>query len=129
MANLLKTGSDWLQSQQQSHATSEILYRRGEHSVALDAIIGRTEYEATDEYGITIQTESRDYLPLAADLILDGEETLPQIGDTIEETDGDRTIVYEVLPIGQQPHWRYSDTFRKRLRIHTKLVSRGGGSS
>lgn len=129
MANLLKTGSDWLQAKQQDYATSEILYRRGDHSVTLDAIIGRTEYEATDEYGITIQTESRDYLPLAADLILDGEVTLPQIGDTIKETDGEVTVVYEVLPIGQQPHWRYSDTFRKRLRIHTKLVSRNGGSS
>jgi hypothetical protein len=132
MANLLKTGSDWLQSQQDAHATSSVVYGRGAGSgadtVTVNAIIGRTEFDASDEYGITIRTESRDYLILAADLILDGETVLPERGDTITETDGDFTLVYEVLPIGNQPHWRYSDPFRKRLRVHTKLLSRTEGS-
>lgn len=128
MPNLLKTGSDWLQSQQDAHATSPVVYGRGAETVTVNAIIGRTEFDAADEYGITIRTESRDYLILAADLILDGSVVLPERGDTITETDGDFTLVYEVLPIGNQPHWRYSDPFRKRLRIHTKLLSRTEGS-
>ncbi len=37
-------------------------------------------------------------------------------------TDGDTTFVYELMSIGNEPPWRYSDPFRIKLRIHTKRV-------
>ena len=36
---------------------------------------------------------------------------------------GDKTFEYEVLAPGKEPCLRYSDPFRKTLRIHTKQVS------
>jgi hypothetical protein len=47
---------------------------------------------------------------------------LPVAGDRIRETVGERVFVYEVLAPGNEPHYRYSDPFRKLLRIHTKYV-------
>ena len=66
-------------------------------------------FEYTDGYGATIIDQSRDYLVHAADLVLGGERTLPLSGDTIEETDGGETYVYEVTALGPEPAYRYSD--------------------
>ena len=66
--------------------------------------------------------ESRDFLILTADLVLAGAATLPQRGDRIKETSGDKVYVYEVLAPGKEPHYRFSDPYRKTLRIHSKQV-------
>jgi len=66
--------------------------------------------------------QSRDFLIFTADLILDGSIVSPARGDQIRETVGDATFVYEVMAPGQEPPWRYSDDFRKTLRVHTKHV-------
>jgi hypothetical protein len=58
----------------------------------------------------------------AADLVLGGTPILPQRGDIIRETQGDKTLVYEVMAPGKEPAWRWSDAFRKVLRIHAKQV-------
>lgn len=122
MANLLQTGSDWLADQLKTHATVDVFYRQGAEQVAVKATIGRTIFELADQYGIVQKVESRDYLIQAADLILAGGTVLPQRGDRIRETQGGKTFVYEVMAPGKEPHWRYSDPYRKLLRIHTKHV-------
>lgn len=123
MSNLFRKASEWLSDQRHQFATSLVAYRRGERSVELAATIGRTEYQQDDGYGIVIRAEARDYIVRACDLALDGAETLPEVGDRIEELQGGTVYVYEVLPIGaQQQHWRYADPFRQTVRIHTKQV-------
>jgi hypothetical protein len=122
MSDLLKQGSDWLESQRTKFATREVVYRRGSATVNVLATIGRTLFELDNGYGVLEKAETRDYLILAADLILDTQLTLPQRGDKILETDQGRTYVYEVLAPGREPHWRYSDPYRRTLRIHTKHV-------
>jgi hypothetical protein len=67
--------------------------------------------------------ESRDFLILAEDLVLDGTVVLPVRGDRIRETQGGKVYVYEVVAPGNEPCWRYSDPFRKTLRIHTKHIA------
>lgn len=67
-----------------------------------------------------LRVESRDYLITTADLMLDGSATLPQRGDCIRETQGSLVFVYEVMAPGNEPPWRYSDPYRRALRIHTK---------
>jgi hypothetical protein len=64
----------------------------------------------------------RDYLIDTADLVLAGEQALPAKGDRIEEIDASKKHTYEVLPLGGEQHWRYSDPYRRTLRIHTKLI-------
>ena len=87
------------------------------------ATVGRTLFEQDDGTGSIIRTEVRDYLIDVDDLLLGGDRVLPDRGDRIEEVDGDQRFIYEVVPIGSEPHWRYSDPFRKTYRIHTKHIA------
>jgi len=123
MADLLEQGASWLDDQRHAHMTRAVVYVRGGESVEVQATIGRTVFEQADEYGILHKTESRDYLIRTADLVLDGQSTLPKRGDQIRETDGEATFIYEVLSPGDEPVFRYSDPYRKALRIHTKHIN------
>lgn len=123
MGDMLNTGLKWLEDQRHTHLTREITYQRGAESVTLLATIGRTDFEQLDEFGVLHRAQARDFLVLSADLVLGGATTLPQAGDRIRETEGDVTYVHEVMAPGGQPPWRYSDAFRRTLRIHSKLVS------
>ena len=123
MADLLEAGSNWLQGQRKKHATREVTYLRGVDSVLVQATVGRTMFEQDDGSGVIIRTQIRDYLIDTADLVLAGQPTLPERGDRIEETEGGKKFTYEVMPLGTEPHWRYSDPYRKTLRIHTKHIA------
>ena len=123
MADLLDHGSAWLESQRKKFVSRDITYRRGEASAVVRGTIGRTVFEQDDGSGVILQQQVRDYLIATAELVLSGELTLPEPGDRIEEIEGDSKFVYEVLPLGGEPAWRYSDLYRRTLRIHTKLIA------
>jgi hypothetical protein len=123
MADLLQKSSDWLEDMRTKHASRLVTYKRGAETIVVSATIGRTVFEIDDGVGVSTQYEARDFLILAQELVLGGEKTLPQRRDRIQETVGDQSIEYEVLAPGKEPCWRYSDPFRKTLRIHTKQVS------
>lgn len=123
MTDILRNASNWLEARRHAVATSDVVYRREDRAVAVQATIGRTEYQQDDGAGVITRAESRDFLILACDLVFDGMPALPEPGDRIEETQGGTLFVYEVLPVGSmQPHYRYSDPYRQTLRIHTKLI-------
>lgn len=123
MPDLLETGSSWLENQRHQHMTRTVLYQRETDAVELAATIGRTAFEQADEFGVIHRTESRDFLVGSSDLVLAGVQALPKAGDQLRETAGDQTFVYEVMAPGNEPPWRYSDPYRRTLRIHTKHVA------
>jgi hypothetical protein len=123
MVDLLQIGSDWLSDQLQQHASRPVTYQRGVETVPLGATIGRTVFELTGDEGIVERIESRDFLIPAVDLVLAGQTVLPERGDQIIETDINGTFTYEVMAPGDEPPWRYSDPYRKTLRVHTKLIA------
>ncbi len=123
MADILETGSNWLQDQRKNHATREVTYRRGVDSVSVQATVGRTVFEQDDGSGVIVRTEVRDYLIDTVDLVLAGQPALPERGDRVEEIDAGKKLTYEVMPLGTEPHWRYSDPYRKTLRVHTKHIA------
>ena len=122
MTDLLQTGSDWLADQLKTNASREVTYRRSVASVAVQATIGRTIFETDDGSGLIVKSEVRDYLIQTAELLLAGDPVEPAKGDRIEEVDGTVTYIYEVASVGTEPCWRYSDPYRKLLRIHTRLI-------
>ena len=122
MADLLERASAWLAEQQLKHASRTVQYVRGEDSVYVNAVIGRTLFEVEDAYGVVERTESRDFLIPASDLLLDGSVVLPERGDRIRETQSQKVYVYEVMAPGKELAWRYADSFRRLLRVHTKQV-------
>ena len=123
MADLLSKSSAWLEDQRKKHRTVDVTYRRGADSVDVKATIGRTLFEQDDGAGVTVRIQVRDYLIDTVDLVLAGDQTLPAKGDRIEEIDADKKHTYEVLPLAGEQHWRYSDPYRRTLRIHTKLIA------
>lgn len=112
MGDLLATGAAWLEQQRTRHLTTTVIYVRGEIELAVPATIGRTKYEADDGHVVRVEFTDRDFLILAADLVLNGDVTEPIRGDLIREG----TRGFEVLD------WRYSDPYRQTLRITTKEV-------
>ena len=123
MDDLLRWGSDWLEEQRNALMAKPVTYVRGGESTDLAASIGKTVFRIDKGYGVTERYESRDFLILSRDLVVGGTPTLPQRGDRIREADGNLVFVYEVMAPGNEPHFRYSDAYRKTLRIHAKLVS------
>ncbi|MCG3128264.1 MAG: hypothetical protein CHACPFDD_03141 [Phycisphaerae bacterium] len=123
MPDVLEKGLAWLDDQRHAHMTRTVVYQRGADAVEIAATIGRTEFEQVDEFGAVQRLQSRDFLVRAADLVLAGAPTLPKAGDRIRETADTQTFVYEVMAPGNEPPWRYSDPYRKALRIHTKHVA------
>ena len=122
MGDLLDRGAAFLDAQRHQHLSRPVLYRRGTDEKEVQATIGKTEFEQVDEFGIVHRTQSRDFLVRAIDLVLNNAVTLPKAGDRVRETVGATTFVYEVMAPGSEPPWRYSDAYRKTLRIHTKHV-------
>ena len=123
MSDLLEKASDWLEAQRTQYASRVVTYARGGLSVAVAATVGKTTFEIDDGYGVLVRYESRDFLVLAADLILGDGPTTPERGDRIRETQGGTVFVYEVSAPGKEPCWRYSDAFRKTFRIHSKQIA------
>jgi hypothetical protein len=122
MADVLQKASNWLQNMREKHVSQPVTYERGSQSATLFATIGKTVFAIDDGRGAVLQHESRDFLILAENLVLEGQTVLPERGDRIRETQGDITFVYEVLAPGNEPCWRYSDPYRKTIRIHAKQI-------
>lgn len=122
MPDLLERSSAWLENQRVKHMTRPVLYQRGAASAQVAATVGETVFQIDDGAGALLRVESRDYLITAVDLVLGGSPTLPQRGDRIRETQGTQVFVYEVMAPGEEPHWRWSDPYRRTLRVHTKQI-------
>ncbi|MCX5683757.1 MAG: hypothetical protein NT049_08740 [Planctomycetota bacterium] len=122
MADLLQQGAAWLEGMRHKHASRPVMYQRADESVALNATVGRSMFQVVAADGMVEQVERRDYLVRAADLVLGGAVTMPQVGDRIRETVGDKVQVYEVMGAGQEKHFRPSDPDGLTLRIHTAHV-------
>lgn len=128
MSDLLQTGSDWLAEKLKTHASRQVEYKRGSTVALVQATIGRTLLKLDDGIGgVRMEWTDRDYLIQAVDLEAAGIGIPPQRGDRVAELrtidgSGQHFELFEVLTPGQEPHWRWSDTFFKLLRIHTKRI-------
>ena len=116
MGDLLRQGSQWLAGMLTQHAASPVTYRRDQVSLELQATFGRTEYEVEDGHGLRVGAEVMDFLIAAADFTQTFTE--PEAGDEIV-ADG---VVFEVMSLAGQGHWRWSGPHRTAMRIHTKEI-------
>ena len=124
MGDLLQQGSQWLEQQRRAHCSSPVEYRRpaaseppGEggspDAKSVKATYGRTRYEVADASGLTINAQVWDFLILADELGFD-----PEPGDVIVAN----ARRYEVMNLGGEGCWRWSDPYRQTYRIHTKDI-------
>jgi hypothetical protein len=107
----------WLKRQLRDHASVLVTYRRGNTSVAVRATLGTSLLRVQDGHGQTkVERVDRDFIIAKEDLILNGQPTEPEDGDKIDLG----SVCYEVMPIGGDPAWRYTDPYENQYRIHTK---------
>jgi len=126
VADLLEKSSAWLEDQRDKFMSRTVIYQRpgtpGPDIVEVTATIGQTLFAVDNGEGAALQVESRDYLIRASNLVLGGGPVLPRRGDQIHELQDGVIFIYEVMAPGDEPVWRYSDPYRRTLRIHTKQV-------
>lgn len=123
MPDLLFDGLSWLGDQLKEHASQPVMYQRDGNDIAVQATIGRTLLQLDDGYGgVRMEWTDRDFLIVAADLILAGSPIVPKRGDRIRHTNGETVGVFEVMAPGKEPVWRPADPFGTMLRIHTKRI-------
>ena len=122
MGDLLDRGSAFLDDQRHKHMSRTVVYQRGAEAKEVLATIGKTEFEQADDAGLIHRVESRDFLVRTTNLDLGSGPILPRAGDQVRETVGAQVFVYEVNAPGGQPPFRYSDPYRRVLRIHTKHI-------
>ena len=113
MSDLLRQGSEWLEQQRTAHCSSPVEYRCKGATMNVMATFGRTEMELADESGLTITAQVWDFLINSESLIRE-----PEAADVIA-ANGRR---YEVMNLGGEGCWRWSDPYRHTYRIHTKDV-------
>src|SRR6185437_7245272 len=91
---LLDRGQAALVRRQKQAIGRRVVYTRGDSGVMLEAWLGNTLFARnTEEPGASVVWGERDYLFLAADLVIDGRMTLPMLGDRIIETIDGRSAV------------------------------------
>jgi hypothetical protein len=122
MGDLLRSGLAWLADQLHAHAARPIMYRRGTQQIALNATLGRKEFEADTHEG-RLYFRSNDFLVRAADLTFGGQPVLPERGDQIDMSFDGSLATFEVLAHDGIPPWEFSDPHQQMLRIHTKKVA------
>jgi hypothetical protein len=113
VADLLQQGSQWLGQMRTAHCSSPVEYRRAPDAYTVSATYGKTDYDVADESGLTIGSHVWDFLIQANELGLE-----PEPGDVIV-TNGRK---YEVMNLGGEGCWRWSDPYRQTYRIHTKDI-------
>lgn len=98
--------------------SSAITYTRPStaQSVSLSALLGETLHQIEREGEVIDEIKSRDFLVLSSELKLGGSEVTPERFDTI--TEGSKT--FSVLAVDNEPHFRYTESNRSVIRIHTK---------
>ena len=140
MADIISNALDFLHQKLAAHASVQVQYFQGANSVTLSAVVGTPTGKQYSQLGLSPTAfdltqgnpinMNRDFSLLASDLVINGQQVLPQEGDEVWETTSDGvTAVYQVMPTQQGGlAWEYETGYRgpqARLTVHTKYVSQG----
>lgn len=115
-------GMDWLNETLKANCPVEATYTRGGETIAIVVRLGRTIFASNRQGGPRIEFGEIDFLIDAADLVLNESRTQPAEGDRIALTLRSIAYTFEILPVGGEPAWRWSDEYRTCYRVHCKEV-------
>lgn len=123
MADMLSRGAAWLEKMRLRHMVVQVIYEREGSRAKVMATMGKavSENDSSVE-NIRIDSACRDFLINAAELKIRRKAILPRRGDLIRETRGNQVFVHEVMPLGTEAPYRWSDVNKTVLRIHTREI-------
>lgn len=119
MANLINLGANWLAKQLKQHASKSVRYRRTNDEIAIDAVLGRSEFVVVGDDEAITRVHTRDYIVVTAELKLNDVAIVPREGDLI--FDGDET--FRVSAPNNETPYQYVGTERFQIRIHSQRVT------
>lgn len=127
MSNELQDAMAELASEMKARLSNPATFVRGAFKISLSVTLGEQLLRLMDGKGSTkVERTDRDFIITASDLTPDNGVTLwkPQVGDRfyIDLNDGNGMQRYDVLAYNREPAWRYCDSYRKRIRMHTKAM-------
>jgi hypothetical protein len=116
--NVLARAARWLHKKRDEFLVIQVAYRRGGVGQvrALRATIGQTGADQLVEGYFVTSEGIKDYLFNTSDFIVGDVFQPPQLLDTITEPDGQ---AWQVVEIGGEPCWRFSDEYENAIRVHT----------
>lgn len=102
-----------------------VLYCTDTFEIEIAARVGKTKFRIDNGNQFNQVQRSRDYLVAVTELVdpHSGELFTPAIGHRIKELQHGQLQVFEILPFGDEPHFRDTDTTAHEFRIHTKRVT------
>lgn len=115
----MKAGAEWLADKMATHSAETVGYATETATVSVAAQVAGRPASQDQETGAFLDSQGRDFLIRAADLVFEGEQITPQPGHKIMQGDS----VFEVMSIDGRPAWEWSDEFFIVRRIHTKEVA------
>lgn len=124
--SLMQDGLAWLADRLKESAGQSATYTRGEDTASVTVWLATPRPEQDGIDGVILERyDLMDVRMLAADLVIDGSETLPQRGDRISIARSTGTDVYEVMAHGNEPPYWWPDTDHVQVGVHCKQVTRG----
>ncbi len=119
--SILTSGISWLQSQRSQFLSEPITYQRaGFLPVTINATRGETEFAIDTGEAVRLENNQIDWIITAGDLVINGQVTVPERGDTVTTAAG---IVHAVQqPDGVSQPYRFDPT-GLQLRIHSHRTS------
>lgn len=121
MANVLDSLS-FHQAALSGNRSETVRYHVGGDSFDVTAVVGATPIGFDLGNGVIQSWQATDFFIEADDLVLAGEEFLPEVGHRIVRTIRGVEVAFEVMPADDQRPFYPSDEARNVLRIHTKEV-------
>lgn len=124
---LLEDGETFLNATFDATESVEVTYSVSPHdagsSVTLNATAGTPASELEPGTFTANQSDNRDFIIQAADIVIDSNRVIPDAGHRITQVNGGVTYVYEVMDIFGDGPWRWHGVGYTTYRIHTTLIS------
>ena len=132
MTDLLRQGSDLLESIFESNASQTVVFEKidTKERAELAATIGGNGSDAQENLNLSTDFDSLDFVIRKHTLVTltPAPQTQPTFGDWLnrDPQQNDKIhwngFVYIISPVFGNESWRYTDGFHTSLRIHTKKV-------
>lgn len=103
-------------------AGDEITYHRDPNFVVVIAVEGRSDFSSIDHSGSNVEFSTFDFIISTDDLIINGVNAVPQAGDYVTRTIGNKLFTYRVRRPDSGQLYSFSDAKQERMRIHTLFV-------
>jgi hypothetical protein len=123
MSDIIQEGIAFLNGVLKTTASQLVTYARGYDSVDVLATFGSKLLAISDDEGnIRMEWTDMDFSIACADLDFGNGTIKPQRGDIVYVTTTGNIQIFEVMPYGNEPAWKYYDPFQIRYLIHAKFV-------